>query len=420
MSLKENFEFINSELWLKYTQERYLTLEDIRYRVQKTQNQSHLKNWDETRDKIQSLRKLGSIPFFVTTLEKKFWYFPADCIQRLLHQIDTLGIELYDKIITQQYLLEDLLNNSTVEEAVTSAIYEGANTTRARAKTILEAKLTPKNKDEWMVMNNYEALTWIKKNKHEEVSLNLMLKIHQMVTRNTMDGDDKNFSGKFRNDKVFVGTHEGSPHSVVESALTEIIKLTTFHQRYLHGLIKGILLHYFTAYIHPFFDGNGRTARGLFYFKAIKNNLKFVELLSISAHLKEHGKKYEKSFDLVVENDNDLTYFIQFCLESLLAALREVKIKVDYLTHIGELKEKLDLQISQVHLIQKMALHKYRSIDVEEYGKSLGKSREIARQQLKELHGFKILREEKVGKKFVYYIDSDVLKTKILENIPLA
>lgn len=84
------------------------------------------------------------------------------------------------------------------------------------------------------------------------------------------------------------------------------------HPRFLHGLIKSILFHYFIVYIHPFFDGNGRTARTLSYFIGMQNNLKFLELLSISADLKQHGNKYETSFDLVQKYNLDLTYFILY------------------------------------------------------------------------------------------------------------
>ena len=63
----------------------------------------------------------------------------------------------------------------------------------------------------------------------------------------------------------------------------------------------------------------------------MQNNLKFLELLSISADLKQHGNKYETSFDLVQKYDLDLTYFIDFCLDSLLNAIKQVEKKVEFL-----------------------------------------------------------------------------------------
>src|SRR3989442_1483013 len=136
-----------------------------------------------------------------------------------------------------------------------------------------------------------------------------------------MEGDDANFSGKLRNDKVFVGPHEGINHTLIEQAINETVALTTKNPRYVHPLVRGILFHYFIAYIHPFFDGNGRTARALFYFKAMRNSLDYIQLLSVSAYLKEHGSQYEKAFEKVVANEYDVTYFIDFCLDSIHSAL---------------------------------------------------------------------------------------------------
>jgi Fic family protein len=417
MSAKEDFEFLNSDIWLKYTQERYTPLDDIKWRLDKLG--INKADWAELRQKIQTYRKISSIPFFVNSIEKKFWYFPADCIQKKIHIVETLGNKLFEKIENQKTFKEELLTNSAIEEAITSAIYEGANSTRSQAKQLIASGEKPKNKDEYMLINNYQALKWIKQNSHLEVNLGLILKIHQKVTHNTMEGDDANFSGKFRDDTVYVGSHEGIFFEKIEPSLSEVIKLTTSNPRFLHGLIKGIILHYFIGYIHPFFDGNGRTARTLFYFKAMKNGFRFVELLSVSAHLKEHGKKYERSFDLVKEHELDMTYFVDFCLDSLIAALGKVEEKVNYLVKFTKLSESAGLNLNQVALLQRMALNKYREITIEEYSSYINKSREVARQDLKGMATKGFLNEEKKGKKFVYYIEVKKLKT-IIENLTAA
>lgn len=413
MALREDFEFFNSDVWLRYTQERYAPIDDIKYRLERL----GIKNeeWPELKKKIQLLRKLGSIPLFLNSLEKKFWFFPSDSLIKKITTIESFGNKLFDKIENQKTFKEEFLTNAAIEEAITSAIYEGANSTRSQAKALIASGEKPKSKDEWMLINNYSTLKWIKDNTAQALDKEVILKIHGMATHNTLEGDDVNFSGKFRNDVVFVGNHQGIDYRKIEIALDEVIKLTTVNPRYLHGLTKGILLHYFLAYIHPFFDGNGRTARTLFYFKAMKNDLRFIELLSISAHLKEHGKKYEKAYNLVVEYDFDVTYFVDFCLDSLIAALEKVENKVNYLVKIGDLLEPLGLNAGQTALLQRMALNKHSAISIEEHAINLKKSREIARQDLKDLLSKKLLREEKKGKKFVYLIESKNLKIELLK-----
>lgn len=413
MFAKDDFEFLNSELWLKYTQQQYRTIDEIKYRHD--QVGVSVGDWAEVKEKIVRCRKTGAIPLFLKSIDKKFWFYPADCIYEKAHHIEKMGIALYDRIIGQQAFASDFIIDATIEEAIASAIYEGANSTRAKAKELIESRAPPKNKDEWMLLNNYEAMMWIKQNHSQIISIDIIKEIHAIVTKNTLTEDDLNFSGKFRNDQVFVYRetelkHEGIKHEKIEDTLKEAIKLTTENTRYFPPLLKGVLLHYFLAYIHPFFDGNGRTARTLYYFKAIRNDLRFVEILSVSAYLKGHGKQYEKSFEKVMDNGLDLTYFIDFNLEALKTALEKVSAKVDFLFEINTLKQKLKLSEQQIGLLQKMALNKFRKYDIEKYAESIGKSREVARQELKHLLDLGLLEELKVGKKFVYKVKPDGLE----------
>lgn len=412
MVAKDEFEFLNSPIWLEYTQGRYLSLKEIQYRLQ--QQGTLPLAWSELSMKMMVARKVGSIPLFMSSIDRKFWFFPSDSLTRKLDEIERIGIELYNRINQQSSFRQDFFLDSTIEEAITSAIYEGAHTTRAQAQQLIASGNNPKNKDEWMLFNNFHAMKWVQDHRNDPVSRQLILGLHGIVTRNTMEGDDANFSGKFRNDKVFVGPHEGVPYQSIEDAVDEAISITSKNPRYIHPLIRGILLHYFIAYIHPFFDGNGRSARALFYFKSIRNKLDYVQLLSVSAYLKEHGRQYETSFEKVLENDFDITYFIDFCLDSIYSALTAVSRKATYLLRIGELRAEIGLSVNQVGLIQRMALHKFRTVSSEEYSVQIGMSREIARQELKMLTALGLLKESKQGKKNVYGISREKLESLLV------
>ena len=128
----KDFEFLNSKLWLKYTQAKYLSLEEIRYRLGSLDLSS--KDWPQLKERIQFSRKMGAIPFFVNHIGKKFWYFPADVIYQKIRKVETLGYKLHSQIENSGSFKREFLMNSTIEESVVSAIYEGANSTRAQAK----------------------------------------------------------------------------------------------------------------------------------------------------------------------------------------------------------------------------------------------------------------------------------------------
>ena len=408
---KDEFEFLNTAIWLDYSQQRYLSPEEMRYRLKQQGNLPT--DWSELSKKIVQYRKIGSILLFIPCIHKKFWYFPSDSLTRKLVEIERVGMELYRQIHSHSLFNEEFLLASAMEEAITSAIYEGAHSTRAQAQQLIASGNKPKNKDEWMLVNNFRAMQWVQSNRIAGISKELILDLHRMVTENTMESDDAHFSGKFRNSRVFVGQHEGIQHELIERAIDEAILLITQNLRYIHPLLKGILFHYFIAYIHPFFDGNGRTARALFYFNSMRNHLDYVQLLSVSAYLKEHGSQYEKAFEKVVSNDLDVTYFIDFCLDSIDSALLAVSKKVKYLSKITELKEKLPLTSNQVGLLQRMALHKFRAISIEEYAEQISMSREVARQELKQLTDLGLVQESKLGKKFVYRINKPSLDRMI-------
>ena len=123
MQSKEEFKFLNGELWLKYTQEKYVPLNDIKYRLKKLGIPS--RDWSALKQQIQYHRKMAAIPFFVETIGNKFWYFPSDAISRKAQQVENLGHKLYDKIENYQVFKQEFLSNAMVEESITSALYEG-------------------------------------------------------------------------------------------------------------------------------------------------------------------------------------------------------------------------------------------------------------------------------------------------------
>ncbi len=408
---KGEFEFLNSPIWIEYTQRRYLSVDEIRYRL--LQQKKLPADWVAVSKQIILNRKIGSIPLFLDVIDKNFWFFPSDALSRKIKDIEELGVGLFARINEQSSFAADLFLDAAIEEAITSAIYEGAQSTRAQAQQLIASGNRPATKDEWMLFNNFQAMNWIQKNKNQPITKALILELHRIVTENTMGGDDSNFSGKFRNDKVFVGPHEGIPYPFIEAAIDETILLATKNPRYFPSILRGILFHYFIAYIHPFFDGNGRTARALFYFECIRNNLDYIQLLSVSAYLKEHGNQYEKSFEKVVSNDFDVTYFIDFCLDSIHSAITAVSKKVEYLLRIRNLMKTLGISKNQVGLIQRMALHKFRTVSIEEYAKQIEMSREIARRELKSLAELNLVIESKQGKKLVYKLNRESLEKEL-------
>ena len=65
---------------------------------------------------------------------------------------------------------------------------------------------------------------------------------------------------------------------------------------FIHPAVRAIILHFWLAYDHPFEDGNGRTARALFYWVMAAQGYRLTEYLSISRLLYTARSKYRRSF----------------------------------------------------------------------------------------------------------------------------
>lgn len=217
------------------------------------------------------------------------------------------------------------LSSSLMEEAIYSSKMEGASTTRIVAKEMLRKKKSPQNKSQQMIANNYNTIQYIVEHKDEPLTEEALLHIHRLMTEKTMDNPEE--AGRFRtNDKIVVADMvEGdiiyTPPSFQE--IPEFVKsLCDFFNNdnprtFIHPIIRGIIVHFMLAFMHPFADGNGRTARALFYWYMLKEKYWLTEYMSISRVIAKSKPSYEKSFRYVENDGNDIGYFVAYNLRAL-------------------------------------------------------------------------------------------------------
>lgn len=226
---------------------------------------------------------------------------------------------------------ERYLVSSLMEEAISSSQMEGAATTRKVAKDMLRKHISPKDKSQQMIVNNYQTIQFIVEHKQEPLTKEMLLHVHHLMTYNTLEKAED--AGKFRqNDDVVV--ENAITHDVVHTppSYKDIPKfvddLCLFfneiqHVPFIHPIIKGIIVHFMVAYMHPFVDGNGRTSRALFYWYMLKQGYWLTEYLSISRIIYRSKKSYEKSFLYAEADGMDIGYFITYNLRVLQLAFKE-------------------------------------------------------------------------------------------------
>ena len=94
---------------------------------------------------------------------------------------------------------------------------------------------------------------------------------------------------------------------------------------FIHPIIKAVVIHFMVAYVHPFVDGNGRTARALFYWYMLKKGYWLTEYLSISRVIYKSKASYEKSYLYTESDGGDIGYFITYNLRVLELAFKELQ-----------------------------------------------------------------------------------------------
>jgi len=221
--------------------------------------------------------------------------------------------------------------NSLIEEAITSSQLEGAATTRKVAKEMLRAGRQPRTHGEYMIANNYQAMERIRSSHTEPLTPQFVLELHRTATADTLSASD---SGRLRradedikvtwNDLVL---HTPPPADQLEARLEALCRFANGEtpDRYLHPAVRAAIVHFWLAYDHPFIDGNGRTARGLFYWSMLHEGYWLAEFLSVSRLLRKAPAQYARSFLYTETDENDLTYFVLHQLDTVLHAIADLQ-----------------------------------------------------------------------------------------------
>ena len=309
---------------LKKIQDEYLYWDKIKY---KTNDCTPLELWSVI--KLFRLLRRKDVNFN----SYNFHYVITDYIQKALHQFDMhIGGTLGSNIGIAETDKTKFIISSIMEEAISSSQMEGASTTRKKAKEMIEQDKKPKNKSEKMILNNFITMKYIVQHKSEDLTPENLLYIHKLITNNTLE--DLEDEGKFReNNDVHVVNHSNSEivHTPpLESELEKLINdlcifFNTDSEEFIHPIIKGCIIHFMIGWIHPFTDGNGRTARAIFYWYMLKKGYWLTEYLSISRIIKDTKSQYEKAYLYTEIDENDLTYFISYHIKTMEKAFIALK-----------------------------------------------------------------------------------------------
>ena len=272
---------------------------------------------------------------FMNKNKEHFSYCEPDCVRRRLRWLDLNcgGAVTTARETASAYDSELYLARSIAEEPISSAILEGAATTRAKARALIEENRDPRDQAERMVLNNYRAMQEISEIKDEPLTPELILHIHKVITEGTLENPEKAGVFRIETDEVDVADEYGDVLHIPPLASelpARIEKLCAFangseeDEPYVHPIARAIILHFMLAYDHPFVDGNGRVARALFYWSVLRSGYWLMKYVSISKTIHEAPVQYGKAFLKVETDDGDMTYFLDHQLAVLQKAMEDL------------------------------------------------------------------------------------------------
>lgn len=305
----------------------YLYWDKVKHLAPKDMTAEHL--WQAV--KLQRKTELQRVKFGKYT----FSFNVTTIMQSLLHDFDlNMGGSLSADGIIPNNDKQIYLVSSIMEEAIASSQMEGASTTRKVAKDMLRKKLSPMNKSQQMILNNYHTIQQLNEQKDKVLTMDVLLEIHQNISEHTLDNPAD--EGRLRNtDDIYVMdaingeiAHTPPSYTEIDSILQDVFTFANEDnpKRFIHPIVKGIILHFMIAWIHPFVDGNGRTARSLVYWYLLKKGYWLTEYLSISRIIYKNKKRYERMFLYTEADDKDMTYFILYNLQVMKKAYEDLKL----------------------------------------------------------------------------------------------
>ena len=405
--------------------DRYLHWDELRHRTP-PEGLAHDVWWAGVRFARAGLLK--SLPF-QDKHKRPIQFGMPDPVLRLLHAIDqhaagNVGMEspIVSGADRDRYLVSSL-----IEEAITSSQLEGAATTREEAKAMLRSGRQPRDKSERMILNNYYAMEAIRDLRGIDLTPERVFDLHRIVTEGTLD--DPGAAGHLRqpDERINVVTvdhttvlHEPPGAETLPGRmelLCQFANATRDDGPFVHPVIRAILLHYMLGYDHPFVDGNGRTARALFYWSLARSGYWLMEYVSISRLLKKAPARYARAYLYSEADDNDTTYFIIHQLdvieqaihalhEYLARKMAEQRGAEELLRHAPTLSNRLNHR--QVALLTHALRHAGYGYTVVSHKRSHRVTHQTARTDLQQLVDLNLLEKAKRGRAFVFYAPDDL------------
>ena len=359
--------------------------------------------------------------------ENQCFYILTEEVVNKLYNVMVLNQKL-DKLTSEipGIALQQYIKKCLIDEIVLTNEIEGVVSTRKDINEILE-NVEDKNKRLTGLVNKY--LNLCSEENIDIITCNDVRNIYNDLLWEEISEDDKlNLPDGvyFRKEGVDVLSsfknviHKGvMPEEKINLMMTQALNI--LNDRDIIPILRIAIFHYLFGYIHPFYDGNGRTSRFISSY-LLSKELNTLTGFGLSYAIKENISQYYKGFKTVNEKKNkgDLTPFIISFLDILSKELESLNNSVieriniiNRYSKVIEVMEKKDKQKQNIiYVIFQETLFGEAGIDVSSLMKYAKASKYKVTQVLKEYDDMLI--KNKIGRKNYYSFDLAVVDEKYL------
>lgn len=243
-------------------------------------------------------------------------------------------------------------------EIMSTLAIERIDTTREGVRRIL-AGGAPRDDNEKKAYGLKRGLDYIS-DVSNRISEDNLRRLYQMAVGEYLGREEELPPGRrYRNGPVYVVgdymVHEGLPAEKLTSYMADFIGYINNDDE-LDQITKSVVIHYYIAYLHPYFDGNGRIARLLQLWYLVQKGYSQALYTPFSAFIQESKSWYYKAFTRISDNIRiagvlDVTPFALYFIEHVLAKLETGKAAADVTAKIQALLEKGVITVKEKELI---------------------------------------------------------------------
>jgi Fic family protein len=263
------------------------------------------------------------------------------------------------------------------EEAIVRTVYhgthiEGNDLNLTEAKAVLEGReVTAKERDIQEILNYRQVLKFIDSQalQDQKITTSTILKIHELTTRRILPRGE---AGHFRKVAVAVSNHKTRevvfrptlPNLVQPQIEAYVAWLNSLLGKDINPILRAGITHYELVRVHPFIDGNGRTARAVTTLVLFLEGYDFKKFFSLEEYYDRNAADYYTA--LKTAETGELTRWLEYFTEGLAIELSRVKERV----------QKLSVDLKLKGRVGQIALNE-RQLKLVEYMEDYGKVRNV-------------------------------------------